>query len=218
MRTSWFYGFATRSLAFLFPLLTRWTVEFRAPLPNGPVIVMVNHSGFLDPALVNNSLKRRVIFLAKQELFDKSRVARWITEHYGGIPLNRGRLNRDSLRVAEKVLGQGGAIGVFPEGTRSHSGILQRGQRGAALLAVQADVPIVPVALIGTERLNRWYHLFLRPSIEVIVGEAFVLPSRTEDSRKTQTSNATTMIMEKIAALLPEHRRGAYIKCVPSTC
>ena len=71
MRASWFYGFATTSLAFLFPLVIRWTVEFRAPLPSGPVIVMVNHSGFLDPALVNNSLKRRVIFLAKQEKIAK---------------------------------------------------------------------------------------------------------------------------------------------------
>tara|TARA_B100001123_G_scaffold449100_1_gene613042 strand:- start:3912 stop:4568 length:657 start_codon:yes stop_codon:yes gene_type:complete len=217
MRASWFYSFATTSLAFLFPLLTRWNVEFRGPLPSGPLIVMVNHSGFLDPALVNNSLKRRVIFLAKQELFDKNRVASWITQHYGGIRLNRGRLNRDSLRLAESVLGQGGAIGVFPEGTRSHSGVLQRGQRGAALLAIQSRVPIVPVALVGTEKLNRWYHLFLRPSIDVIVGEAFVLPIGTEDSRKAQTSNATTMIMEKIASLLPEHRRGAYIGCVPST-
>ena len=216
MTASWFYAFTTRSLALLFPLLTRWTVEFRAPLPEGPLIVMVNHSGFLDPALVNNSLKRRVIFLAKQELFEKNRVARWITEHYGGIPLNRGHLNRDRLRLAETVLDQGGAIGVFPEGTRSHSGILQKGQRGAALLAVQSDVPIVPVALIGTERLNRWYHLFLRPSIEVIVGESFVLPSRRGDSRKVQTSNATTMIMQRIASLLPENRRGVYLESVPT--
>lgn len=217
MTVSWFYTFATRSLAFLFPLFTRWTVEFRAPLPDGPLIVMVNHSGFLDPALVNNSLKRRVIFLAKQELFEENRVTRWITEHYGSIPLNRGRLNRDSLRLAEIVLEQGGVIGVFPEGTRSDSGILQSGQRGAALLAVQAGVPIVPVALIGTEKLNRWYHLFLRPSIEVRIGEPFVLPVHPDDSRKIRTSNATTMIMRRIASLLPEHRRGMYVESVPTT-
>jgi 1-acyl-sn-glycerol-3-phosphate acyltransferase len=217
MTASWFYAFAKRTFAISFPLLTRLTVEFRAPLPDGPLIVMVNHSGFLDPALVNNSLKRRVTFLAKRELFEQSRVVRWLIEHYGGIPLNRGRLNRDPLRLAQTVLDQGGAIGVFPEGTRSHSGILQTGQRGAALLAVQADVPIVPVALIGTERLNRWYHLFLRPSIEVIVGESFVLPSSTGESRKIQISNATAMIMQRIASLLPENRRGVYLECVQTS-
>lgn len=116
----------------------------------GPVIVVSNHLSDLDPLVVGAALRRRVAFMAKEELF-RVPVLRWWIRACGAFPVRRGQPDRQALRTALKVLEGGGVLVMFPEGTRGRTRALRPPEPGAALLALRTGAPLLPVAVLGTD-------------------------------------------------------------------
>ena len=126
----------------------------------GPVIIASNHLSFADSLVIPIVTPRKVVFLAKSDYFAGGGVAgnlqkAWF-EGMGMLPVDRDNTLAAlaSLDTALEVLGRGEAFGIYPEGTRSRDGRLYRGRTGVAHLALTAGVPVVPVGLTGTERLQ----------------------------------------------------------------
>jgi 1-acyl-sn-glycerol-3-phosphate acyltransferase len=116
-----------------------------------------------------------------------------------------------AMRDALNQLRQGAIVGIAPEGTRSREfrGLLE-GKPGAALMASRASVPIVPVGIIGSEKINAHFLKLKRPPVTVRVGEAYMLPEIDQDDRQGWLARNTDEIMCRIAALLPAEYRGFY--------
>ena len=129
----------------------------------GPAIFACNHVSLLDPALVNIGLApaRRPWFLAKKELFANP-VSAWFFRESGAIPLDRGSSDFGALRAALEVLGSGGSLALFPEGTRVRPGETRAPKAGVAFLSARARAPVVPLRAVGTDRFPRAFPLELR--------------------------------------------------------
>jgi glycerol-3-phosphate dehydrogenase (NAD(P)+) len=124
----------------------------------GAVILAANHRSFLDPFIVGCCIRRPVYFVAKKELFDK-RWQGWLLNGLGAFPIKRGEADEVSMTTARGVLERGGALVIFPEGTRIRKGGLGRPKRGVGRLALETGAPVVPVALMGTERARRGWRI-----------------------------------------------------------
>ena len=155
------YQFAHRMVAPLARLIWRPVVTGLDNVPGtGPVILASNHLSFIDSVVIPLVAPRPVVFLTKAEYFTgrgvKGRLTAWFFTAIGSIPVERGAFRgaRAALDVALGVLADGRAFGIYPEGSRSPDGRLYRGRIGVAWLALTAQVPVVPVALTGTERIQ----------------------------------------------------------------
>jgi 1-acyl-sn-glycerol-3-phosphate acyltransferase len=138
--------------------------------PAGPVVVVSNHLSDLDPLVVGAALRRRVAFMAKEELFRHPLVRWWVTA-CGAFPVRRGAPDRRALRTALEVLSRGGMLVMFPEGTRGRDRTLRPPEPGAAMLALRTGAAILPVALLGTdEALPRDARRLRRAAIRVRIG------------------------------------------------
>ncbi|GAA2637280.1 lysophospholipid acyltransferase family protein [Paractinoplanes durhamensis] len=174
----------------------------------GPVIVAANHLSFVDSFIVPLTAPRRVSFIAKQEYFDHGGAKQWVTRNFltgiDAIPVSRGgfRAAQESLEVALKLLKDGGAFGIHPEGSRSRDGRLYRGRTGVAWLAIASGAPVIPVALIGTEKIQPVGASFPKPG-KVIVhfGKPLVFTPPADGKQGPARRKATDEIMAAIAAL-----------------
>lgn len=148
---------------------------------SGAVIVVSNHLSDLDGLVVAASVRRRAGFMAKHELFTNPLLRWWITA-CGAFPVRRGAPDRQALRTALGLLHQGGALIMFPEGTRGHDRTLRPPEPGAAMLAMRTGAVILPVALLGTdEALPRDTRRLRRARIRAKIG-APLTPSRVVQS------------------------------------
>jgi 1-acyl-sn-glycerol-3-phosphate acyltransferase len=126
----------------------------------GGVILASNHLSFVDSVVIPSVAPRKVVFLAKSDYFKgrgvKGTAQRLWFEGLGMLPVDRDNTQSaiDSLDTALEVLGRGEAFGIYPEGSRSRDGRLYRGRTGVAHLALTAGVPVVPVGLQGTEKIQ----------------------------------------------------------------
>ena len=124
--------------------------------PDGPAIIAGNHLSFSDHFLMPAILKRRITFLAKAEYFTgrgvKGRLTAAFFRSVGQIPVDRSgkEAGQAAIREGLGVLRKGELLGIYPEGTRSHDGRLYKGKVGVAVMALRAQVPVVPCAMIGT--------------------------------------------------------------------
>jgi 1-acyl-sn-glycerol-3-phosphate acyltransferase len=203
-----FYEACRPVMAGLLWTLAEFRIEGLERVPHdGPLIVASNHLHFCDPPLLGGVLPRYVRFMAKQEAF-KAPWGLLFTTAYGAFPVNRGQLDRHALRQAEAILAGGGAVGMFPEGHRSHGKGLLPGFDGVALIARRSGASILPVGIAGTEAV---FKTSPRWPIEVRVGEPFA--ARTA----RPLADVTREIMCHIAELLPERYRGAYASASPAT-
>ena len=134
--------------------MSRWWVDFERsgpPPPDGPIVVASNHYSHVDPALVSFTVRRPIRYLAVDELYGNSQFFDRFTLWFGAIPVSRTRAPIGALRLALAELDSGGAVGLFPEGLRVWTWGEAEPKRGAAWLARRAGVPLVPVALAGTD-------------------------------------------------------------------
>jgi len=164
-----------------------------------PFIVCSNHIGWIDPVVVGVAIpgRYRVHFMAKKELFSNFLVA-FILRSLGAFPLNRQDADYAAIRKAYQLLQRGQVLGLFPEGSRSKTGKLQKAYNGTALIAVRSGMPLLPVAIVGPYRLFKPLH--------VHIGPPFVLPPLVYDRRddkKAQLEKMSAHVMEHIANLLP---------------
>lgn len=193
-----FYQACRPVMAGLLWALADFHLEGAEKMPrDGALIVVSNHIHFVDPPLLGGVLPRYIRFMAKTEAF-KAPWGLMFTTAYGAFPVRRGEIDRKALRQAEAILRNGGAIGMFPEGHRSHGSGLQAGFGGAAFIARRTGAPLLPVAVWGTEAAFRQ-----RPRwpITVRVGDPF------HTARAATREASTDEIMCRIEALLPPSYR-----------
>ena len=145
------------------PLITlyRPKVEGLQYVPtSGPVILASNHLAVIDSFFLPLVVRRRITFLAKAEYFTgtglKGWFSRWFFTAVGQVPIDRADADaaEAALQTAKRLLGEGKLLGMYPEGTRSPDGRLYKGKTGLARLALETGVPVIPVAMIGTNVVN----------------------------------------------------------------
>lgn len=209
---TFFYWLNVRTwVAFVMVFAARLDVKGLGNIPKGgPVILVCNHFNVTDPPVITAISPRRIVWMAKQELFDTP-VIGWLFRSIGLIPVRRFEGDLKALRKAQNVLKRRHVLGMFPEGTRSAGKGLGEGEPGTAFIAMRTGAPIVPVAIWGTEtiKLPRDMFRFRGNRIHVRFGEPFRLPE-TKRATKEQIEAGTREIMEKIAELLPAKYRGLY--------
>lgn len=206
----WFYYVARAIVRVLLKLLTRCQVKGRENIPSqGPLLIIANHLSLADPPLLGVSLGRKVIFMAKKELF-RFRLIGYFIGSLGAFSVHRGQLDRKAMRQAYQVLADGLTLVMFPEGTRSRSGRLRPAFPGPALIAMRSGAPILPVGIIGTEKIRGVTWLLRRPQIMVNIGSPFYLPPVSSRLTKAELAELTNSIMGHIAELLPPEYRGDY--------
>lgn len=127
---------------------------------SGAAILASNHLSFSDSIFLPLQTRRPVVFLAKSEYFTgkgvKGALVRWFFKSTGQLPIDRsgGKASEASLNTGLGVLSQGLVLGIYPEGTRSPDGKLYRGRTGIARMALESKVPVIPVAMIDTEKVQ----------------------------------------------------------------
>ena len=180
---------------------------------DGGFVIAANHVGRLDAAMVYYVLDRTDIIIMVAEKYQEYAITRWLTRAVDGFFVDRFNPDVRALREALRRLQKGGVLAVSPEGTRSKSGTLIEARPGGIYLAWKAGVPILPIALTGTEdyevraRLKR----FKRLDIKVKAGPTFTLPQEARGKeREALLQEYTDEVMCRIAALLPEEKRGFY--------
>ncbi|MBI1885484.1 MAG: 1-acyl-sn-glycerol-3-phosphate acyltransferase [Chloroflexi bacterium] len=179
----------------------------------GPLILACNHLNIADPPIITVAFPRRVVWMAKRELFDTP-VLGILYHLYGCLPVRRTEADLKALREAQDVLRKGLVLGMFPEGTRSRIPGLRKAEPGTALIALRTGVPIVPVAITGTEPIHLPGSLFQflqrrRHHVRLAFGEPFTLP-QVERVRTEAVEQGADMIMRRIAELLPLEYQGIY--------
>jgi len=193
---------------FLLHLLFGYRTEGAEKVPEkGPVILAANHLSILDPIAIGAGIKRPVSFLARADVF-RLPVLSWLLPWLYAIPVERGIGDLSAIKGAIRALERGMAFGIFPEGTRSRSGRLQPFKTGVAAIAFRTGSPVVPVAVVGSEKA--WpvgRKLFrLRQPIRVVYGDPIPVPRKTEVSHQ-ELENLTREIEAQVRELLPPQYR-----------
>lgn len=157
----WYWLFKYIFMGPLLSLLGRPKVEGLEYVPSsGPAILASNHLAVADSFYLPLVVRRRITFLAKSEYFTgrglKGRLTAWFYTVAGQVPIDRTNADaaQAALNTAERLLSQGKLLGMYPEGTRSPDGRLYKGKTGLARLALHTGVPVIPVAMIGTNVVN----------------------------------------------------------------
>ncbi|MEK7281129.1 MAG: lysophospholipid acyltransferase family protein [Chloroflexota bacterium] len=204
-----FYYVSNWLLRLILLLLTRWRVTGKENVPRqGPFIIVSNHISTTDSPLIGTAiLPRRIVFMAKEELFHFWGTP--VIRAYGAFPVRKRQFDRQAIRRAAQVLDKGLALGIYPEGTRSVTRQLQAPYLGAAFIALKYHVPILPVAVIGSERLMT-RRLFRRPAVTVRIGKLISPTSFDGKVTKDTLESLSRIFMERIAELLPPAYQGTY--------
>jgi 1-acyl-sn-glycerol-3-phosphate acyltransferase len=206
--TAALYGLGRGVSAAALGTLARPRLEGRHHVPlTGPLLVVANHCSMWDPPLLAVLMPRRMAYLTKAELF-RPAIWGWALQAAGMIPVRRGHPERRVLDAALGVLAAGGALVVFAEGTRSRNGVLAAAEAGVGLLAVRSGAPVLPTAILGTERLRSQRALLARPRLVVRCGP--VLRPEPTGRGAAAYRQVADAIMARVAALLPPERRGPY--------
>ncbi len=173
----------------------------------GPVILAANHLSILDPIVIGAGIRRPVSFLARADVF-RLPLLSWLLPRLYAIAVERGTGDLSAIKGAIRALERGMAFGIFPEGTRSRNGRLQRLKTGVASIAFRTGSPVVPVAVVGTE--EAWpvgRKLFrLRRPVRVVYGEPIPVPRKSKVSHQ-ELENLTQEIEARVRELLPPRYR-----------
>jgi 1-acyl-sn-glycerol-3-phosphate acyltransferase len=211
------YALARLLARLLFWLCVGPAVAGREHVPAaGPLLVVGNHLTFLEPPLLTAVVPRRMTFLALVDIFSIGWMAPFLRP-LGALPVKQGGArDLDALRAALEILRHGGAVTIFPEGTRSLDGGLLRANPGVALLALRSGAPVLPVAVVGTERIEAarpFLTARLRGRrVRVVIGRPF---RPTVGPGKPDHQAVADQIMGEVARLLPPAYRGAYADAAP---
>jgi 1-acyl-sn-glycerol-3-phosphate acyltransferase len=168
-------------------------------VPNGPVILAPNHGSFMDHFFSGSYIRRRVRFMAKSQLFSNA-VSNYIFSHGGVFPVRRGHQDEEAFATAFRLLDQGDAIVMYPEGGRSRTGSLAaEAKPGIGRLALQSGAPVVPIAISGSHRVRNWKRLQF-PKVLVRYGEPFRF-ERVDEPTREQQQEVADYILDRIREL-----------------
>lgn len=202
-----FYRVCQTSAFALARILWGIRVEGRENVPlEGPLLVTANHRSNLDPPLLGAVLPREAGYAAKKELFAVVGFGRLIRALHA-IPVDRGSFAPSTLRRFETWLRGGGALIVFPEGTRSRTGKLGEAKAGVGLVLMRAPVTVLPVVIEGTEAPVR--NVFRRGRVRVVFGRPYALPEGLLDSsgERERSKDVARFVLEAIRRLQDESTR-----------
>ena len=170
----------------------------------GPLIIASNHLSWADVPLIPAFLKRRVVYMAKEETFMSK--GGWFVRFLGAFPVKRGEADRQSLRAAENQLKTGRILSIFPEGTRSKLHTLGQAHAGLGMIALRSGAPVLPVAIYGSEKSFTQF----RPRITIIFGEPMILTPKGKKVTREDIDQSTEQVMLLISSMLPPEYRGVY--------
>jgi 1-acyl-sn-glycerol-3-phosphate acyltransferase len=186
----------------------RLRIEGAEHLPRtGPVLAIANHASAVDPPIAGLALRRPARIMAKEELLRIPLVGAFLRSG-GAFPVRRGEADRRALRMALEFLAQGDVVLMFPEGTRSPNGRLGPVHPGAALLALRAGAPVLPIAIVGGHRAmprGAWFPR--RVSVVARVGPPLAVPKLGERVDRETVERWGATFRHALAALLPDEQR-----------
>ena len=206
----WTRRFCNSALRLLFKALLKLeTVGLENVSSEGPLILMITHTNFLDPLLAGTLMPREVVTMSKVENFWHP-IMGILVRLYGAFPVRRGEVDLWAIRRSLEVLDNGEVLLMAPEGTRSGHGRLQKGHDGMTFIALRADAPILPMAIIGGEHF--WTNLskLRHTPVKIIIGKVFRFSSAQKRVGREIMSKMTEEGMYQLASLLPPERRGVY--------
>lgn len=198
--------------------LCRPTVEGLENVPTeGAFIVAPNHLSFFDSVIVQALTPRPVSFFAKAEYFTgkglKGKLMKSFFESVHSIPVERGEqaASVQALKTLLEILGSGDGVGIYPEGTRSRDGILYRGRTGVGWLALTTGAPVIPVGIIGTEKLQPAGKNMIKPApFTLRFGKPLYFEKTGPDHSLPARRHVTDTIMDAIAELSGQERSAKY--------
>ena len=195
----------------------------------GPAILASNHLSYADWLFMPLTLPRRVTFVAKAEYFNSPGIKGWFQKGFfsgaGQVPIDRSGASaaEGALTAAKRVLDEGELFGIYPEGTRSHDGRLYRGKTGVARLALETGVPVIPVAVVGTDVVappGKKFGSFTRPVVrfgrpldfsryEGMENDRYILRSITDEIMYEIMRLSGQEYVDKYAAVAKEEQKKA---------
>jgi len=194
-------------------LLTRPTVEGLENVPPySAYMIVANHLATVDPAMTILLWPHHPEGLAAANQME-TLFPGFLMRLYGPVPVHRGEYDRVVLEKALAIFKSNRPVFIMPEGTRSRKPGMQHAKPGAAYMAIKANVKIVPVGITGTEAVTDHWKQWRRPRLTMKIGQPFKLPplpSMNRDDRHHHLEECTTLIMKRIAELLPVEYRGVY--------
>jgi 1-acyl-sn-glycerol-3-phosphate acyltransferase len=192
------------------PFFLRLQIEGEEHIPaRGGCVVACNHTRGPDYVIVGYASPRQIFYMAKSEIFAAHPLLDKLVTSAGAFPVHRGKGDTQAIGQAVGMVQSGRILGMFPEGTRSKNGALQRGKPGAARIALGARAPVVPVVVINSEPvLSDVLKFQPRPRVIVRFGPPITPAGAAESAEDVQ--RLTTQIMLAMAELLPPERRGYY--------
>jgi 1-acyl-sn-glycerol-3-phosphate acyltransferase len=191
---------------------------------SGAVLVIVNHcsnaDGTLMMAYVVPAIRRKMGWLGKEESMHWP-VIGWVMRQNGVFGVRRGAGDLEAFKTAKNVLDEGRILVIFPEGTRSRTGALQAAKEGATVLAARSGAPIVPIAIVGSQRFwgkgKRVPRFGSRVTIRVGKPFTLTIEKGAGVNRREAMAASTTELMRHIAEMLPLEQRGVYAGAVTTS-
>lgn len=181
------YKFVRFIFLVYFYIFNRVTVQGYENIPDSAgIIICPNHIHWLDPMLIGVHIKRKINYMAKAELF-KNKLLSFLLKCINAFPVKRGTGDITAIKTSLRLIKNGQALGIFPEGTRSRDGKLMHAEPGAVLLSIKAKAPIIPVRISGS------YRIFGRLNISIGKPIAFA-----EYNNKKLTAQEINSLSQKI--------------------
>ena len=171
----------------------------------GGAVIACNHLSAADPPIIGSTLPRGIYYFAKAELFGKW-YSSFLIETLNTIPIKRGKFDREAYKAGIEVVRRGEWLLVFPEGTRSKDGRLKEGKTGAAKIAIEAGVPVIPACIVNSNQIKET--LFSKERVAVRFGHP-IYPSDYSGIApgKEKPRKLTSDIMEQIGLLIESEKR-----------
>lgn len=197
----------------LFSKMGKIQITGQENIPLGtPYLMVFNHVSILEAPVLVSFWPETLEVLGAKDIWDRP-GQNLLARAYGGIPINRGEVDRTAIYKMLQVIESGNALMVAPEGTRSHVPGMQRGKPGIAFIVEKLKAPIIPVGVVGTteDYISNLFR-FKRPLVTLTVGKPFQLPTDLGEGLKRSEAYQVQVdyVMGKIAELLPADYRGFY--------
>lgn len=197
------YTLLVHLLKKIFGIIFRLEVIGAGNIPlKGGIVIAANHVSLWDPPVLGTAIASRrwpIHFMAKEELF-ASPIFGYIITKLHTFPVRRGMADRAAIRTAVNLLETGEVVALFPEGTRSKNGHLGPAQPGVAMIAVKAGAPIIPAAIVNTNKILSAQSRL--PKLKVIFGEPIIVPDKADKETLGEISRLT---MAQIKALINQN-------------
>jgi 1-acyl-sn-glycerol-3-phosphate acyltransferase len=208
----WSWRVACWLMRQVMPLILKLDTSGVEPVPpTGPVVMVGNHTNFVDPVLAYIVQSRYIKGMTASETYRRPvyNLFAWAVE---AIPVERGTADREAIRASIQALENGWVLYVAPEGTRNHDGALQRGKAGITVILLHAGthIPIYPIGFIGLERFWPNLRRLRRTPVRVVTGAPFYLDPPPGRVHRQVREQMTSEMMTQIAALLPPENWGVY--------